>query len=64
MQPIITKNTGQIAQDLDAQTQRVKVTYGVEKILLRMQSKWQFKALLQEITRRFSTDVITRFGLK
>ncbi|XVE94414.1 hypothetical protein REPUB_Repub02eG0006400 [Reevesia pubescens] len=56
-----SKNTSQIAQDLDAQ--RVKVTYGDEKIRFRMQSKWQLKDLLHEITRRFNIDDISRFDL-
>ncbi|KAK6277836.1 hypothetical protein POUND7_018159 [Theobroma cacao] len=61
LQPI-SKNTSQIAQDLDAQ--RIKVTYGDEKIRLRMQNKWLFKDLLHEITRRFNIDDISRFDLK
>ncbi|OMO54598.1 Phox/Bem1p [Corchorus olitorius] len=56
------KNTSQIAQDLDAQ--RVKVTYGDENIRFRLQSKWRFKDLLHEISRRFSIDDINRFDLK
>ncbi|KAK8585235.1 hypothetical protein V6N13_139170 [Hibiscus sabdariffa] len=61
-QPIITKNTSPIAQDLDAQ--RVKVTYGDLKIRFRMQSKWRFKDLLHEIARRFHIDDISGFDLK
>ena len=61
LQPI-SKNTSQIAQDLDAQ--RVKVTYGDEKIRFRMQNKWRFKDLLHEITRRFNIDDISGFDLK
>ncbi|XP_022772561.1 protein NLP4-like [Durio zibethinus] len=61
LQPI-SKNTSQIAQDLDAQ--RVKVTYGDEKIRFRMQRKWRFKDLLHEITRRFNIEDISRFDLK
>ncbi|XWS14373.1 hypothetical protein CRYUN_Cryun35bG0003600 [Craigia yunnanensis] len=61
LQPI-SKNSSQIAQDLDAQ--RVKVTYGDEKIRFRMQSKWRFKDLLHGITRRFNIDDISRFDLK
>ncbi|GMI82429.1 NIN-like protein 4 [Hibiscus trionum] len=62
IQPIITKNTSPIAQDLDAQ--RVKVTYGDVKIRFRMQSTWRFKDLLHEIARRFKIDDISGFDLK
>ncbi|TYI42796.1 hypothetical protein ES332_A01G123700v1 [Gossypium tomentosum] len=61
LQPI-SKNTSPIAHDLEAQ--RVKVTYGDEKIRFRMQSKWRFKDLLHEIARRFNIDDISRFDLK
>ncbi|XVF63530.1 hypothetical protein PTKIN_Ptkin09bG0094200 [Pterospermum kingtungense] len=61
LQPI-SKNTSQIAQNLDAQ--RVKVTYGDEKIRFRMQSKWRFEDLLHEITRRFNIDDISGYDLK
>nr|WOB19938.1 NLP4 [Gossypium arboreum] len=64
IQPVITENNSQIAQDLDAQTQKVKVTYGDEKIRFRMQSKWRLKDLLLEITRRFNIDDISGFDLK
>ncbi|KAE8690317.1 Protein NLP5 [Hibiscus syriacus] len=61
LQPM-SKTPSRIARDLEAQ--RVKVTYGDEKIRFRMQSKWRFKDLLQEITKRFNLDDITRFDLK
>ncbi|XWS26013.1 hypothetical protein CRYUN_Cryun27aG0117200 [Craigia yunnanensis] len=47
---------------LDAQ--RVKVTYGDEKIRFCMQSKWRFKDLLHAITRRFNIDDTSGFDLK
>ncbi|TYI82025.1 hypothetical protein E1A91_D05G193700v1 [Gossypium mustelinum] len=64
IQPVVTENNSQIAQDLDAQTQKVKVTYGDDKIHFRMQSKWRLKDLLLEITRRFNIDDISGFDLK
>ncbi|XP_039026786.1 protein NLP4-like [Hibiscus syriacus] len=59
---LISKTASLITRDLEAQ--RVKVTYGDEKIRFRMQSKWWFKDLLHEITKRFNLDDITRFDLR
>ncbi|KAL4273045.1 hypothetical protein GQ457_13G020630 [Hibiscus cannabinus] len=61
LQPI-SKTASQIARDLEAP--RLKVTFGDEKIRFRMQSKWRFKDLLQEISKRFNIDDPTRFDLR
>ncbi|CAM8942214.1 unnamed protein product [Rhodiola kirilowii] len=49
--PPVQKNT---RKELDGT--RVKVTYGDEKIRLRMQNHWRFNDLRQEIARRFNVD--------
>ncbi|GLT46056.1 hypothetical protein SLA2020_198440 [Shorea laevis] len=59
---LLRRGNGQIAQEVIAQ--RVKVTYGDEKIRFRMQNQWRFEDLLKEIARRFNIDDITRYDLK
>ncbi|KAG9151294.1 hypothetical protein Leryth_002837 [Lithospermum erythrorhizon] len=49
---------------LDSGSQRVKVSYGEEKIRFRMQNGWGYKDLLQEIARRFGVDDAWRCHLK
>ncbi|XP_076951812.1 protein NLP5-like [Bidens hawaiensis] len=48
----------------DKDIMRVKVTYGEEKIRVRLQKDWGFDRLLQEIAKRFSVYDINRFHLK
>ncbi|KAL2522279.1 Protein NLP4 [Forsythia ovata] len=45
-------------------TQRVKVTYGKEKIRFRLQNKWRYENLLHEIATRFDIDDTCGFHLK
>lgn len=40
----------------EGDTQRVKVTYGEEKIRFRLQNRWGYEDLLQEIVRRFGVE--------
>lgn len=58
----LPKNSSQVSQEIDSQ--KIKVTYGDEKIRFRMQSSWSFSDLLQEIARRFNIDDVSRFDLK
>ncbi|XP_065622117.1 protein NLP2-like isoform X2 [Quercus suber] len=44
--------------------QKLKVTYGDEKIRLRMKNNWGYKDLLLEIACRFNIDDISRFDVK
>lgn len=53
---------GPISQEVDAQ--RVKITYGDEKIRFRLQHNWKLKDLLIEISRRFNIDDMHMFDLK
>lgn len=59
----LTENGCRISQDV-VDGQRVKVTYGEEKIRLRMQDNWKFQDLLQEISRRFNIDDMSLFDVK
>ncbi|XP_019190069.1 PREDICTED: protein NLP4-like isoform X2 [Ipomoea nil] len=43
---------------------RVKVSFGEEKIRLRVQNSWGYEDLLNEIARRFGMDESTGFQLK
>ncbi|KAK9050073.1 hypothetical protein SSX86_030958 [Deinandra increscens subsp. villosa] len=54
--------TGRNARD--ETIQRVKVTYGEEKIRFRLQKEWGFDQLLDEIAKRFSINDIHEFHLK
>ncbi|KAG8654505.1 protein NLP4 isoform X2 [Manihot esculenta] len=58
----LPNNSSSILRDFD--TQRVKVTYGNEKIRFRMPNNWELKDLLQEIARRFNIDDIHKYELK
>lgn len=49
--PPFAKNTRK-----ESDIMRVKVTYGDEKIRIRMQNNWQFKDLRKEIARRFNAS--------
>uniref|UniRef100_A0A5B7BEM2 Plant regulator RWP-RK family protein n=1 Tax=Davidia involucrata TaxID=16924 RepID=A0A5B7BEM2_DAVIN len=60
--PPLLKNSGEKSQERDSQ--RVKVTYGEEKIRFRMQNGWGHRDLVQEIARRFSIDDTRGFHLK
>ncbi|KAK1553789.1 hypothetical protein Q3G72_003638 [Acer saccharum] len=53
---------GPRSQEVDAQ--RVKITYGDEKIRFRLQHNWKLKDLLIEISRRFNIDDMHMFDLK
>ncbi|KAK2660893.1 hypothetical protein Ddye_007426 [Dipteronia dyeriana] len=53
---------GLISQEIDAQ--RVKITYGDEKIRFRLQHNWKLRDLLIEISRRFNIDDMHMFDLK
>ncbi|KAL4650396.1 hypothetical protein ACB092_01G085000 [Castanea dentata] len=44
--------------------QKLKVTYGDEKIRLRMKNNWGYKDLLLEIASRFNIHDISRFDVK
>lgn len=46
------------------EVQRVKVSYGEEKIRLRVHNRWRYEELLNEIARRFSINDISKFDLK
>lgn len=59
----LTENGCRISQHV-VDGQRVKVTYGEEKIRLRMQDNWKFQDLLQEISRRFNIDDMSLFDVK
>uniref|UniRef100_A0A6N2LFH8 PB1 domain-containing protein n=2 Tax=Salix viminalis TaxID=40686 RepID=A0A6N2LFH8_SALVM len=60
--PPVPKDSSRLSQEMDGH--RVKVSFGNEKIRLRIPYKWLFKDLLQEIIRRFNIDVIHRYDLK
>ncbi|KAK3038833.1 hypothetical protein RJ639_028555 [Escallonia herrerae] len=60
--PPVPKSTS--GSSRDENSQRVKVTYGEEKIRFRLLSNWGFDDLLQEIARRFSVDDTSGFHLK
>ncbi|KDP36789.1 hypothetical protein JCGZ_08080 [Jatropha curcas] len=60
--PPLPKSSSRISHEGDAQ--RIKVTYGNEKIRFRMPYNWKRKDLLQEIARRFFIDDINRYDLK
>ncbi|GFY86296.1 plant regulator RWP-RK family protein [Actinidia rufa] len=59
--PPVPRSGGK-SQEQDAL--RIKVTYEEEKIRFRMQNKWAYKNLLQEIVRRFDIDDTNGFHLK
>ncbi|KAJ9542034.1 hypothetical protein OSB04_028540 [Centaurea solstitialis] len=44
--------------------QRVKVTYGEEKVRFRLQKDWGYRQLLQEIAKRFGINDMNEFHLK
>ncbi|KAL5780862.1 hypothetical protein ACOSQ2_011599 [Xanthoceras sorbifolium] len=58
----LPENCSHIPQEVDAQ--RVKVTYGDDKIRFRMQHNWKLTDLLKEISRRFNIDDMHMFDLK
>ncbi|WCJ44711.1 Plant regulator RWP-RK family protein [Euphorbia peplus] len=58
----LPNNSSQICQETEAQ--RVKVTFGNEKIRFRLPSHWKFDDLLEEIARRFKIDDIKIYDLK
>ncbi|CAK7346027.1 unnamed protein product [Dovyalis caffra] len=60
--PLLPKDSRQLSQEMDSH--RVKVTFGNEKIRLRMPNNWGFKDLSQEIVRRFNIDDVHRYDLK
>lgn len=60
--PPLPKNSSRFSHEVG--TQRVKVSYGNERVRFRMPNNWGFKDLLQEIARRFNIDDITRCDLK
>ncbi|KAL8172165.1 hypothetical protein V2J09_023969 [Rumex salicifolius] len=61
--PPLPKFAGQAVQ-LDSNAWRVKVTYGEEKIRLRMAKSWGYKELVQEVVRRFNIGDMSGFHLK
>ncbi|MFS8020317.1 putative transcription factor Nin-like family [Helianthus anomalus] len=48
----------------DNNIQRVKVTYGEEKVRFRLQKDWGLNQILEEIAKRFSINDINCFHLK
>ncbi|XP_041021391.1 protein NLP5-like [Juglans microcarpa x Juglans regia] len=56
------KDSGHVAQEWYAQ--KVKVTYGDERVRFRVQNNWKYTDLLLEIARRFYIDDMSRFNLK
>ncbi|XP_065847367.1 protein NLP5-like [Euphorbia lathyris] len=60
--PPFVNNSGQICQDTEAQ--RVKVSFGNEKIRFRLPNHWKFEDLLEEIARRFKIEDIKIYDLK
>lgn len=60
--PPVPKSVGGSFRRGDAQ--RVKVTYGEERIRFRVQNKWNYLDLMREITRRFGVDDTGGFHLK
>ncbi|CAM8973137.1 unnamed protein product [Rhodiola kirilowii] len=57
--PPLPKN---LRKELDGT--RLKVTYGDDKIRIRMQNHWQLEQLRQEIARRFNVDGSSEMQLK
>ncbi|KAJ8772798.1 hypothetical protein K2173_027975 [Erythroxylum novogranatense] len=53
-----------LLQSQKPDAQRVKITYGNEKIRLRMPKHWGYEDLRKEIERRFNIEAISRFDLK
>ncbi|XP_076892888.1 protein NLP5-like [Bidens hawaiensis] len=49
---------------LDDNIQRVKVTYGEEKVRFRLQKEWGYAQILEEIAKRFSITDINCLHLK
>lgn len=47
-----------------AQSQRVKVTFGEEKARFRMPDTWGYQHLLREIATRFNIDDMSKYDLK
>lgn len=66
--PPVPKESGQNHQHQHHQQegicQRIKVTYGEEKIRFRMQRKWGFRDLMKEAGRRFGVTETEGFMLK
>ncbi|KAI3776542.1 hypothetical protein L1987_46328 [Smallanthus sonchifolius] len=48
----------------DENIQRVKVTYGEEKVRFRLQKDWGYNQILKEVAKRFSINDINCFHLK
>lgn len=46
------------------EVQRVKVSFGEEKIRFRVHNRWRYEELLNEIAKRFSISDISKFDLK
>ncbi|XP_011654269.1 protein NLP4 isoform X3 [Cucumis sativus] len=46
------------------EVQRVKVSFGEEKIRFRVHNRWGYEELLNEIAKRFSISDISKFDLK
>ncbi|KAL2529722.1 Protein NLP4 [Forsythia ovata] len=51
-------------QSRERDAQRVKVSYGEEKIRFRMQNNWGYKDLLRQVARRFGIDDTCNFHIK
>ncbi|XP_031254608.1 protein NLP4-like [Pistacia vera] len=58
----LPENCGQLSQEVHVL--RVKISFGDEKIRLRMQDNWKFNDLVQEIARRFNIENMSIFDLK
>ncbi|XP_041017726.1 protein NLP2 isoform X2 [Juglans microcarpa x Juglans regia] len=56
------KNSARVFQQGFAQ--KVKVTYGEEKVRFRMQNNWSYTDLLLEIARRYNIEDMSRFYIK
>ncbi|KAI3725549.1 hypothetical protein L1987_65339 [Smallanthus sonchifolius] len=48
----------------DKNIQRVKVTYGEEKVRFRLQKDWGYNQILEEVAKRFNINDINCFNLK
>lgn len=46
------------------EVQKVKVSYGEEKIRFRVHNQWRYEELLNEVGKRFSISDMTKFDLK